>query len=94
MIRGDVPPSKVLRLLKWSPVDSPWRASVNGGISRLGWTGGAMPGMADLWDLLAALHTPKNGTPSTHPRWGKASQGAISLGQMFKNRKTKGRGDA
>lgn len=92
VIRGDVPPTKVFRLLKWSPPDSPWRASVNGGIDRLGWTGGAAPVVADLFDALVAVNTPKGKEPVKHPRGGKGRKAASNLGQVFTNMKSKGRG--
>jgi hypothetical protein len=92
VIRGDVPPSKVLRMLRWSPVDSPFRASVAGGPDRLGW-GGPMGVMADVWDVLVAVNTEKGKNPPSHPRYGKA-KGGTSLGQMMKNRLgSKGRGN-
>ena len=89
--RGDVPPSKVFRLLKWSAPDSPFRASVAGGPDRLGWTG-PMSLLADLWDILAAVNTPQGKKQVTHPRFGGGKSGGTPLGQMMKKR-TKGRGD-
>lgn len=93
VFRGDVLPSKVFRLLKWSPPDSPWRASVNGGVDRLGWTGGAAPVMADVWDVLAAVNTKQGKEPPRHPRGGKAGKAAKNLGSMFNTMKSKGRSD-
>lgn len=59
-------PRRVWRVLRWSPIDGPFVASLRGGPQWLGWDR-RMQALADLWNLTAAGLVGAKRTPPKYP---------------------------
>lgn len=75
VLRGEVPAAKAMRLLRWSPPGSAFRASIAGGPDHMLYLGGGHL-VANVFDVIAAANTVQGKKPPTHPRpGGRQKQG-------------------